>query len=115
MASLAQSGHELEEAPGVGDGPGSLVCCSSWSCKELDTSERLNNKTPLMDGLQPTKSGLRKGVSDAAAEPTPARNRAGWSGQEQPSRGMVLPLGMRQTALVPVTCESPRGARRPHR
>ena len=27
---------------GVGDGQGSLVCCSSWDCKESDTTERLN-------------------------------------------------------------------------
>ena len=27
---------------GVGDGQGGLVCCSSWGCKELDTTERLN-------------------------------------------------------------------------
>ena len=25
----------------VGDGQGGLVCCSSWSCKESDTTERL--------------------------------------------------------------------------
>ena len=25
------SGHEFEQAPGVGDGQGSLVCCSPWS------------------------------------------------------------------------------------
>ena len=35
-------GHELEQAPGVGDGQGSLVCCSAWDCKELDMTERLN-------------------------------------------------------------------------
>ena len=35
-------GHEFEQAPGVGDGQGSLVCCSSWGHKELDTTERLN-------------------------------------------------------------------------
>ena len=35
-------GHEFEQAPGVGDGQGSLVCCSPWGCKELDTTERLN-------------------------------------------------------------------------
>ena len=28
------SGHEFEQAPGVGDGQGSLVCCSSWGCQE---------------------------------------------------------------------------------
>ena len=36
------SGHELEQAPGVGDGQGSTVCYSPWGCKELDTTEQLN-------------------------------------------------------------------------
>ena len=35
-------GHESEQALGVGDGQGSLVCCSSWAHKESDTSEWLN-------------------------------------------------------------------------
>ena len=35
-------GHEFELAPGVGDGQGSLACCSPWDHKELDTPERLN-------------------------------------------------------------------------
>ena len=35
-------GHEFELAPGVGDGQGSLACCSPWDRKELDTPERLN-------------------------------------------------------------------------
>ena len=33
---------KFEQAPGVGDGPGSLTCCSPLSCKESDTTERLN-------------------------------------------------------------------------
>ena len=37
------NGHEFEQAPGVGDGQGSLACCSPWGCKELDTTEQLNN------------------------------------------------------------------------
>ena len=32
-------GHEFEQAPGVGDGQGSLVCYSPWDCKESDTTE----------------------------------------------------------------------------
>ena len=28
------NGHEFEQAPGVGDGQGSLACCSPWGCKE---------------------------------------------------------------------------------
>ena len=31
--------HEFEQAPGVGDGQGSLACCSPWGCKESDTTE----------------------------------------------------------------------------
>ena len=32
-------GCEFEQAPGVGAGQGSLVCCSPWGSKELDTTE----------------------------------------------------------------------------
>ena len=35
-------GHESEWTLGVGDGPGGLVCCDSWGCKESDTTEWLN-------------------------------------------------------------------------
>ena len=35
-------GHEFEQALRVGDGQGSLVCCSPCGCKELDMTERLN-------------------------------------------------------------------------
>ena len=31
-------GHEFERALGVGDGQGSLACCSPQGCKELDTA-----------------------------------------------------------------------------
>ena len=37
------NGHESEQAPGDGDGQGSLACCSPWCCKELDMTERLND------------------------------------------------------------------------
>ena len=32
--------HEFEQAPGVGDGQGGLVCCSPWGHKESDMTER---------------------------------------------------------------------------
>ena len=35
-------GHEFDQALGVGDGQGSLVCCSPWGHKESDTTVRLN-------------------------------------------------------------------------
>ena len=36
------NGHEFAQASGVGDGQGSLPCCSPWGCKESDTTELLN-------------------------------------------------------------------------
>ena len=36
------NGHEFEQASGVGNGQGSLVCCSPWGCRETDMTELLN-------------------------------------------------------------------------
>ena len=41
------NGHEFEQASGVGDGQGSLLCCSPWGHKELGTTEQ----TELLLGL----------------------------------------------------------------
>ena len=35
-------GHEFEQALRVGDGQGSLACCSPWGREESDTTEQLN-------------------------------------------------------------------------
>ena len=37
------NGYEFEQALGVGDGQGSLECCRPRGCKELDTTEQLND------------------------------------------------------------------------
>ena len=37
------NGHEFEQSPGYSKGQGSLVCCSPWGHKELDTTRSLNN------------------------------------------------------------------------
>ena len=42
------NGHELEQTPGDGEGQGDLVCCSSWGCKESDTTERLKTTVELV-------------------------------------------------------------------
>ena len=36
------NGHGFGWSLEAGDGQGGLACCSSWGCKELDTTERLN-------------------------------------------------------------------------
>ena len=37
------NGNGFEPAPREGEGQGSLVCCSPRDCKELNTTEQLNN------------------------------------------------------------------------
>ena len=44
-------GHEYEQAPGDSEGQGSLACCSPWGCKELDTTQRLNNNEQADYGI----------------------------------------------------------------
>ena len=34
--------HEFEQAPGDGEGQGSLACCYPWGDKELDLTEQLS-------------------------------------------------------------------------
>ena len=49
------NGPEFKQAPADGEGQGSLVCSSSWGCKESDTTERLNwteLKPPKADNLE---------------------------------------------------------------
>ena len=36
------NGREFEQAPGDGEGQGSLACCSPRGCKESDMTEPLN-------------------------------------------------------------------------
>ena len=35
-------GNEFEQAPGDGEGQGSLSCCTPWVLKELDQTQGLN-------------------------------------------------------------------------
>ena len=48
------TGHELEQDLGVGDGQGSLECCSPWGHKYLDVTELLNRT----DNLHTTQFAL---------------------------------------------------------
>ena len=38
------NGHEFDQTQGDSEGQGSLVCCSSWGCKEPDTTQWLTDK-----------------------------------------------------------------------
>ena len=45
------NGHEFEQAPGDGDGQGSLVCCSTCGRKESDMTERLNKDNSVTESF----------------------------------------------------------------
>ena len=52
------NGREFEQALGDGDGQGSLVCCSPWGHKELDTTEQqsiLNSLRVVESRISPRK------------------------------------------------------------
>ena len=61
------NGHEFEQAPGVGDGQGSLACCSPWGRKESDKTEGLN-WTELKWGLQPPERAPQITLRDSFKE-----------------------------------------------
>ena len=41
------NGHEFQQTLGDSEGQGSLVCCSSWGRKELDTTEATQEQQQL--------------------------------------------------------------------
>jgi len=51
------NGHEFEQALGVGEGQGSLACCSPWGHRESDTTERLNNNNKVVRCVGQRKKG----------------------------------------------------------
>ena len=97
-------GHELKQALGVGDGQGSLVCCSSWGQKELDTTERQNwtelNQTldggPLASGDDPNSVVGAGGIPG-----TKAMAARKWDWKQSQKKHPVL-----MSRLTLVTCSS---------
>ena len=43
------NGREFEQAPGDGEGQGSLACCSPWGHKELDMTDCMNRNNNFVD------------------------------------------------------------------
>ena len=56
-------GHKFEQAPGVGGGQGSLVCCSPWGHKESDTTKWLNSKVNFESACRVSDIQKYKGIS----------------------------------------------------
>ena len=66
------NGHEFEQVPEVGDGQGSLVCCSPLGSKELDTTERLKwIESNQDDTSQTTHDQFEDDCTISACNPPP--------------------------------------------
>ena len=52
LNGIIDSIDEFEQAPGDGEGQGSLACCSPWGRKELDMTEWLNNNNCFYSNLE---------------------------------------------------------------
>ena len=50
--------HEFEQAPGNSEGQGSLACCNSRDCKEVDPSWPPNKKAPKGSGFLPLEGAV---------------------------------------------------------
>ena len=46
------NGHKQEQTPEESERQARLECCSPWVCKELDTTQQLNNNK-IQTGLGP--------------------------------------------------------------
>ena len=57
LDGIQLDGHDFQQAPGVGDGQGSLACCSPWGHKESDTTKQLN-WTELRMGMGDSQGAL---------------------------------------------------------
>ena len=76
-------GHEFEQAPGVSDGQGGLVCCSPWGLKELDMTEWLN-----------------------WTELNPLEDRDTWKWRSEEQTSTIIQPTLRQAASQTLSCQT---------
>ena len=56
--------YAFDQAPGEGEGQGSLACCSLWGCKELPTTELLNNNNIQLNKKNKKDDSTQKWAED---------------------------------------------------
>ena len=64
-------GHEFEQAPGDGEGQGSLVCYSPWGHKESDMIEWLNDDDDEEEVTEDENGWWHHPLNEHDFEPTP--------------------------------------------
>ena len=95
--------HEFEQAPGVGDGQGSLTCCSPWGHKESDMTEwqiwaelksRRASMCPALKGFPGGSDGKESACSAEDAGSIPGLGRSPGEGNGSPLQHSCLENSM---------------------
>ena len=90
-----------EQTPGVGDGQGSLACCSPWCHKESDTTDRLNWPTPVFLGFPGGSDSKESSCNVGDLGSIPGLGRSPGEGTGNPLQYSCLenPHGQRNLAV----------------
>ena len=83
---------EFEQTLGDGEGQGCLACCSPWGCKELDTTEQLNNNCVCLHGYMGLPL-LRAGLTPQPEISYELLSRSGWESRLWATHIADLPVG----------------------
>ena len=67
------NGHEFEQTPGDSEGQGNMACCSSWGCRDSDTTERLNNSNKKKQTRMTQKRKLQTRILDEHGSKNPEK------------------------------------------
>ena len=107
------NGHEPEQAPGVGEGQGSLACCSPWGRKESDMTGQLNNRTAEPNDWTFSELGasvMKNAVSTAHWHESHIRTRRSTAGHREGKAAWGPPLYLldRHTVRAPKRKEEAR-------
>ena len=94
------SGHEFEQAPGVGEGQGSLACCSPWGHKESDTTESRSLAILYLKGFPHSSVGKESTCNAGDAGSIPGLGKP-------PEEGIGYPLQYSWASLVTQLVKNP--------
>ena len=86
--------HGFQQGPGVGDGQGSLMCCSPWGCKEWDMTEQLNWRL-----LLPSK---KKKKSSSISTSAPSIPFSVLPFKELSQEAQTLTISVHHDPLIPI-------------
>ena len=97
------NGHEFKQTLGDTEGQGSLVCCSPWGHKELDTIQQLNDDRDGKEDLRNNGQMLQAAVPDklqGTGNGEPGHGQKGNQIQQEHVASAIEKLNLRERSAV---------------